>query len=143
MKIAIFTDEQGQIQDMHGPGVFVIFEKTADGWERVDDVPFSISDGAGLAEMRRALANLEQALSGVRAVIVNELRGILCASVSAMGIGVWKSDGTLAQQLTHVEAAMEHEQTAPPPEPSTCGGGGGGGRCGETRRRRSCNCCGC
>ena len=105
-KIAVFTDEQGQIVNLHGPGVFRIFEKTADGWDRGGEIPFSVSDGAGLAEMKRALARLETELGGVQAVIVTELRGILCASLSAMGIAVWKSDGTLAEQLALVEGAM-------------------------------------
>jgi len=129
-KIAVFTDEQGQIVNLHGPGVFRIFEKTADGWDRGGEIPFSVSDGAGLAEMKRALARLETELGGVQAVIVTELCGILCASLSAMGIAVWKSDGTFAEQLALVEGAMEREKTAPPPEPAKCGGG----RCGETRR---------
>jgi DNA-binding NtrC family response regulator len=96
--------------------------------ENVIERAVALCDGPGLAEMKRALARLE-----------TELRGILCASLSAMGIAVWKSDGTLAEQLALVEGAMEREKTAPSPEPAKCGGG----RCGETRRHRSCNCCGC
>jgi len=145
MKLAVYIDPNGALTSLQGPGTFVVFEKRDGEWCWDHGVPFSMPPNAGLSEMKQTLAALATQLVGVRAVITTELRGIVCATISSMGIGVWRSEGEVFEQLTLVELAIAREKDVPPPEPQKCGGSGdgSGGRCGGTRRHRSCNCIGC
>lgn len=122
MNIAAFVNASGEIVDFYEEGQISLFRKHLDQWETIKTIPLSLERELGIATVRSALTSAVSQLGDCEVFIVRELRGILRVYLEEMGYRVWKSEGSLNDQLENVtlrelEMLAETKDDVPSPLP--------------------------
>lgn len=109
MRIATYLNAQGELGDFLGAGSICVFDKQDGRWEMASSTPLSIDDSLSLGEMKQIFADAVHPITQCQVFLVRELRGIFKVFLEDWGFHVWKSAGTLEQQLEQVET-LENSQ---------------------------------
>lgn len=114
MRIATYLDAEGKVGNFLGTGSICVYEKQNDRWEKSSATPLVIGDNLSLTEMKQLLGEAVHPITQCQVFLVREMRGIFRVFLEDWGFHVWKSSGTLEQQL---EQAFEQEQSEAQKEP--------------------------
>ncbi len=115
MNVAAFVNESGELVDFYEKGEICLFEKISNRWVKRKTVPMSLNREAGIAQVRTNLAGAVSQLEDCEVFLMPELRGILRVYLEEMGYRVWKSEGSLTDQLENV-ALREQEMLTEVPD---------------------------
>jgi Fe-only nitrogenase accessory protein AnfO len=116
MRIATYLNAQGEVGDFFGAGSICVFDKQNGQWEKASVTPLTIDAEMSLGAMKHALGEAVHPITQCQVFLVRELRGIFKVFLEDWGFHVWKSTGTLEQQLEQTEAKEnEHGREAPQP----------------------------
>lgn len=114
MRIATYLNAQGELGDFLGAGSICVFDKQDGRWEMASSTPISIDASLSLGEMKQIFADAVHPITQCQVFLVRELRGIFKVFLEDWGFHVWKSAGTLEQQLEQVEALENSEPKEDP-----------------------------
>lgn len=115
MRIAAYLDAEGSLGDFLGSGSICVFDKHEGRWEKTSSTPLSIGDDLSLGEMKELFGEAVHPIERCQVFLVRELRGIFRVFLEDWGFHVWKSSGTLEEQLEQVET-LENEQAKESPQ---------------------------
>ena len=128
MKIATFVNENEEVISMSSPGWVCVYEKSHGQWMNRKRVPMDLSGTSMLVEARRLVENATSEIVGCRAFLSGDVHGLWNLLLEEAGFHIWKSEGTLQEQLDNV-MRRETEKTvaskAPIAETHSCGRGCG------------------
>lgn len=114
MRIATRLNARGEIGDFLGTGSICVFDKQDGGWKKVSSTPLTIDAGMSLGEMKRELGKAVHPIAQCKVFLIRELRGVFRVFLEDWGFHVWKSSGTLEQQLEQVEFQENHQPKEDP-----------------------------
>jgi Fe-only nitrogenase accessory protein AnfO len=114
MRIATYLDTNGELGDFFKAGSICVFEKRDGQWEKASAVPLALNANMSLSEMKEMLGKAVHPIAECKVFLIRELRGVFKVFLEDWGFHVWKSIGTLEEQLDQV---VQHEQSAPQEEP--------------------------
>lgn len=137
MKIASYVNADGAVAALQEKGQICLYEKGAESWVKIKEVPLDLNPDLPLAELKIGIRQAVDALDDCTVFVVQEFRGLLNAVLQEeFGFRTWKSEGSLLEQLDSVE---QHDkefviaEAARNAAAHTCsvptGGGGCGGGC--------------
>ncbi len=113
MNVAAFVDASGNVVDFYEEGQICLFAKTSDHWEKTKAIPMSLKREMGIAGVRANLTDTVSQLEDCEVFLVRELRGILRVYLEELGYRVWKSEGSLTDQLENVSLREREMLTEP------------------------------
>jgi len=119
MKIAAFIDSEGNTGSLYQQGTIRVYESSPSGWRPVREIPFSLNDQMGLAEIRTLTLSMLTDLDGCRHFVARAIHGALLSYFDGMGIVMWKLDGdpvVFLPQIQHIveeKARQEHIAKVP------------------------------
>jgi len=111
MKIAAFVNADEEIVDFFEDGRICLFEKIAEYWETIREIPLALKDSMSLGELKHSLAASVEEMKDCDVFVLRDLRGGIKAMLEDHGFRVWKSSGCLMEQLDNV-ALREKELVA-------------------------------
>lgn len=121
MRIATYLDVSGMLGDFFGAGSICVYEKHNGSWTQTSSVPLVLDAEMSLSEMKHALGKAVHPITECQVFLVRELRGIVKVFLEDWGFHVWKSTGTLEDQLDQVVLreldAQQEEQRPALPQP--------------------------
>lgn len=117
MRIATYLNAQGELGDFLGSGSICVFDKLQNHWQKLSSTPLEINAGLALSEMKRIFSDAVTPIAQCQVFLVRDLRGIFRVFLEDWGFHVWKSSGSLEQQLELVEALENEQQIAAPEAP--------------------------
>ncbi len=122
MKVAAFVNASGEVVDFYEAGQLRLFGKDSDAWQESKVIPMSLKREMGLAGMRAVLTDTVSQLGDCEVFLVRELRGLVKVYLEELGYRVWKSEGSLTDQLENVslreqEMQVEPDNSVPAPLP--------------------------
>jgi Fe-only nitrogenase accessory protein AnfO len=124
MRIAAFVNRDGEVGDFFEDGMICLFEKFTDSWQKIERIPLLLKEEMGLGEVKVALSTSLSEVKGCDVFLLRDLRGGIKAMLEDHGFRVWKSSGSLNEQLESV-ALREQEfvvvEDDPPPAPLPVG----------------------
>jgi Fe-only nitrogenase accessory protein AnfO len=137
MKIASYVNANGAVVGFQEKGQICLYEKEAENWVTIKEVPLDLNPDLPLAEIKTGIREAVTELDDCKVFVVKEFRGLLNAVLQEeFGFRTWKSEGSLLEQLDSVE---QHDkefviaEAARNAASHTCsvptGGGGCGGGC--------------
>lgn len=137
MKIASYVNANGAVVGFQEKGQICLYEKEAENWVTIKEVPLDLNPDLPLAEIKTGIREAVTELDDCKVFVVKEFRGLLNAVLQEeFGFRTWKSEGSLLEQLDSVE---QHDkefviaEAARNAAAHTCsvptGGGGCGGGC--------------
>jgi len=116
MRIATYLDASGMLGNFFGAGSICVYEKNNDNWAQTSCVPFQLDAEMNLSEMKYILGQAVHPITECQVFLVRELRGIIKVFLEDWGFHVWKSTGTLEEQLDRVVSLeLESQQEKPRP----------------------------
>ncbi len=124
MNIAAFVNEGGEIVDFYEKGDICLFGKVAGCWAITKVLPLTLKREMGIAGVRSTLTHTVSQLGDCEVFLVRELRGILKVYLEELGYRVWKSEGSLIDQLDNVllrEQELLAEEVVAVPSPLPVG----------------------
>jgi Fe-only nitrogenase accessory protein AnfO len=126
MNVAAYVNEGGEIVGFFEKGEVCLFGKVSDAWGIAKVVPLTLKPEMGIAVVRAAVADSVSKLDDCEVFLVRELRGIVKFYLEEQGFRVWKSEGTLVDQLENVslreqEMLAEETDSVPVPTPLPVG----------------------
>lgn len=141
MKIASYVNANGAVVGFQEKGQIRLYEKEAENWVKIKEVPLDLNPELPLAEIKTAIREAVTELDDCKVFVVQEFRGLLNAVLQEeFGFRTWKSEGSLLEQLDSVE---QHDkefviaEAARNAAAHTCsvpsGGGGCGGGCSSAK----------
>jgi len=113
MKISAYVNESCEVCSLYDPGFFRLYqqEETGSDWQAVKQHAFAINTRMSLRELKAAIYAAVGELDDCTVLVSGEVRGVVYAVLQEeLGIRIWKSEGTLEQQLDQVrqkEAELE------------------------------------
>jgi len=122
MNVAAFVNASGEVVDFYEEGQLRLFDKSSDGWQELKVIPMALKREMCLAGMRAVLKDTVSRLGYCEVFLVRELRGIVKVYLEELGFRVWKSEGSLTDQLENVslheeEMRVEPDHSVPAPLP--------------------------
>jgi Fe-only nitrogenase accessory protein AnfO len=114
MRIATYLDDQGEVGGFLGIGTICVFDKKDGRWEKISATPLSLNEGMSLSEMKQTLSTAVNPILQCQVFLMRELRGVFRVFLQDWGFHVWKSCGSLEEQL---EQVSEQELNLPKEEP--------------------------
>jgi Fe-only nitrogenase accessory protein AnfO len=114
MRIATYLDAQGEVGGFLGTGTICVYENKDGRWEKISVTPLSLDANMSLSEMKQALGVAVYPITQCEVFLLRELRGIFRVFLEDWGFHVWKSLGSLEEQL---EQVSEQERNMPKGEP--------------------------
>lgn len=135
MKIAAYVDDDERVASVYETGRLLLFDNAEGPWAMVKEIDFTIRRDRGLAGVKAAVREAAARMEGSSVFLSAEVRGLVHSILQEeLGFHIWKSEGSLRNQLD-VVAAKEAELAAAPPSPPIrpeamgcgCQGGWGGG----------------
>jgi Fe-only nitrogenase accessory protein AnfO len=114
MRIATYLDEQGEIGGFLGTGSICVYEKINGRWEKISATTLCLDEGMSLSEMKQTLGAAVNPIAQCKVFLMRELRGVFRVFLEDWGFRVWKSAGSLEEQL---EQVSEQERNLPKDEP--------------------------
>lgn len=135
MKIAAYVDDEARVASVYGAGRLLLFDNEQGPWAAVKEIDFTIRPDMGLADVKAAVREAAAQMEGSSAFLSTEVRGLVHSILQEkFGLHIWKSEGSLGDQLDVVAAREAELAAAPPPPPIRlesmgcgCQGGWGGG----------------
>jgi len=127
MKIAAYVNAGGKIVDFFEDGRICLFGKSSEGWEGIREIPLALKEEMGLSEMKHMLAASVEQMKDCEIFVLRDLRGGIKAMLEDHGFRVWKSNGTLTEQLDNVAmrelelVAIEQQEKPAIPGPELVG----------------------
>ena len=127
MKIATYLGEDGKVTDFFNKGHVRVFDKLADAWTGVQDVPLAVDDSMGIGDVRQAVNTALDAIRECEVFLLRDMRGVIRVYLEDRGYRVWTSKGTLSDQFDDVVqkeaefAKAEAEKTVGIPAPESVG----------------------
>lgn len=115
MRIATYLNAQGEVGDFLGSGSICVFDKQNGRWEKASATTLALDADMSLSEMKQLLGNAVHPITQCQVFLLRELRGVFRVFLEDWGFHVWKSTGTLEQQLDQVEF---QENNQPKNEPA-------------------------
>lgn len=111
MQIAVHLDASGQPASLAEAGRLCLYEQSDTAWTLIEDFPFRLPREEGIPGLRRAIDMAVSALSPCRVLLSNAVNGYAYSLLQEQyGFSVWKSSGSLAEQLAAVVAGEEQRQ---------------------------------
>jgi len=122
MNVAAFVNASGEVVDFYEEGQLRLFGKKSDAWQESKVISMSLKREMGLAGMRAVLKDTVLQLEDCEVFLVRELRGLVKVYLEELGFRVWKSEGSLTEQLENVALheqtmGMEPDNSVPAPVP--------------------------
>ena len=122
MKIAAFVSAGDDVVDFFEDGALCLFEKIADRWDKIQEVPLRLKEEMGLGQVKTALSTCLNQVKDCEVFLLRDLRGGIKAMLEDHGFRVWKSVGNLNEQLDSValreqEFVVVEEDPIPAPQP--------------------------
>jgi Fe-only nitrogenase accessory protein AnfO len=114
MRIAAYLDAQGEVGGFLGTGTICVYEKQDGCWKKISATPLSLDASMSLSEMKQTLGAAVCPITQCEVFLLRELRGIFRVFLEDWGFHVWKSLGSLEEQL---EQVSEQERNMPKEEP--------------------------
>lgn len=114
MKIIAYVNRDGEVCSLYNPGFFRLYqqEETGSGWYAVKQQAFAIDTRMSLPELKAAIHAAVAELDDCLVLVSGELRGVAYSILQeGLGFRIWKSEGSLEQQLDQVRL-KEAEQEA-------------------------------
>lgn len=135
MKIAAYIDEEARVASVYGAGRLLLFDNEQGPWASVKEIDFTIRPDMGLADVKATVREAAAQMEGSSAFLSTEVRGLVHSLLQEeFGLHIWKSEGSLGDQLDVVAVREAELAAAPPPPPIRpeslafgCQGGCGGG----------------
>ncbi len=113
MNVAAFVNASGEVVDFYDDGQLRLFDKNSDAWQESKVIPMSLKREMGLAGMRAVLTDTVSQLGDCQVFLVRELRGLVKVYLEELGFRVWKSEGSLTEQLENVSLREQEMQIEP------------------------------
>lgn len=108
--IAVYVNEKGNVSSQREKGLICLYEKSADTWQRVREIPFDTSENNSIAGMRRTIIDMVQKLEGCKAFVASEVAGQLYYVLEANGFECFETEGKPEETLNSIEDALKQEQ---------------------------------
>lgn len=102
MNVAAFVNSADEVVDFFVDGRLSIFEKGEDRWVSRKSVPLALQSTMSLSQMKVTLKDAVSQLEGCQVFLLHDLRGIMRVFLEEQGFRVWKSEGTMQEQLESV-----------------------------------------
>jgi len=136
MKIASYVNTCGAVAGLHEKGRICLYEKSAEGWSSVKEIPLDVNTDMPLSNIKADITHAIAQLDDCKVFIVNGFGGLFHAVLKEeCGFRTWMSEGSLLEQLDSV-ARHDHDFVAAqaarsttdhicsaPTSRSGCGGG--------------------
>jgi Fe-only nitrogenase accessory protein AnfO len=104
MKIASYVNANGAVVGFQEKGQICLYEKEAENWVTIKEVPLDLNPDLPLAEIKTGIREAVTELDDCKVFVVKEFRGLLNAVLQEeFGFRTWKSEGSLLEQLDSVE----------------------------------------
>jgi hypothetical protein len=91
-----------------------VYEKINGRWEKISATTLCLDEGMSLSEMKQTLGAAVNPIAQCKVFLMRELRGVFRVFLEDWGFRVWKSAGSLEEQL---EQVSEQERNLPKDEP--------------------------
>lgn len=123
MKIAAIVNESGDVVNSYENAYLSLYEDSPDGWVKRNRLLLDVRADMGLVEVKAYLKTIFAQLNGCEIFVLRELRGLVYVLLQEMGFRIWKSEGSLAEQLECVarkesENCNVAEESTPAPVPA-------------------------
>jgi Fe-only nitrogenase accessory protein AnfO len=110
--IACHVGKDGEVVDFFEPGSLRLFEDVSGTWVCVREVALELGEDMSLSVLKEVLRRAVDGLGDdARVFLARELRGVLRVFLEEFGLRVWKSRGSLDEQLSDA-ARQEREVVA-------------------------------
>jgi len=139
MKIAVYIDGHDQAVSLYEPGRFCIYQGSGSDWIRTQEIAFAVGDCTSLPAIKAALASAVARFDGCEVVLSGGVKGFLYAFLQEeFGFRIWRSDGSLLEQLAGVEQRERERAERQRKAPMSCAAAGcASGGCGGGTARRA------
>jgi Fe-only nitrogenase accessory protein AnfO len=131
MEIATFINDDGQIAGFWEKGAICLYCQDNGSWKIKKKIDFVLSNSPQIGVVKDNIKQAVSQLTGCEVFIVRELKGAMHVFLEELGFRVWKSAGTVIEQLDYVakkdaESAAERALSKNMSCSSGCGSGCGG-----------------
>lgn len=120
MKIAVFTNMNGQTISLNENGVVKLYQMEINGWKAIKGMDYEISDAMSVKEINLRIRTMVETLEDCKTIIAAGVTGIYCAILESLGFIIWKIQGNPDDYLDCIlekEEALKAEGSHPPNVP--------------------------
>jgi Fe-only nitrogenase accessory protein AnfO len=122
MKIATFINDNGQIAGFQEKGTICLFGQENGTWEVQNEINLDLTNETQIGAVKAKIKQAVSLLAGCEVFLVGEMKGAMHVFLEEMGFRVWKSAGTVTQQLDYVaQKDAEMVLTSTMAENQACG----------------------
>ncbi|HSQ40851.1 MAG TPA: Fe-only nitrogenase accessory protein AnfO [Fibrobacteraceae bacterium] len=122
MRIATYVDADGNVTTFYQPGKIFLYEQISGIWTKIKKIPLDLNLEMSLPEVRVRLRAMVPQLDDCKVFLAGDVKGLPYAILEGMGFNIWKSSGSVLEQLDYVaqkefEASEEAKKPKPMPLP--------------------------
>lgn len=138
MQIAVYTDTKNQLISLYEPGRFCLYQGSGRDWTRIQEIAFAVGESTSLGDVKRRLASAVAQFDSCDVLLSGSVKGFLYSYLQEFGFRIWKSEGSLTEQLAGVEQREIDRAEQQRLAPKTCAAAAGcaSGGCGGGRARK-------
>ncbi len=118
MKIAMFVDGKGNTLPFYSTGTVELYDQKQGKWVNAKSIPFSITEGMGLGEIRTTIRKMLSELDGCKIFVAAMIKGTPYTILEGMGMSIWKMKGKPVEYLSYIdeeETKLAKERLIPKP----------------------------
>jgi Fe-only nitrogenase accessory protein AnfO len=122
MKIAAYVNTMNEVVSIYEKGIIRLYEKILGIWTTKVAIALDMNEQMNIPEVRMNLKKAVAALGDCKIFLSGEVKGVPYAILEGMGFNIWKSEGSVFEQLEYVaeketEAVEESKKPKPAPLP--------------------------
>jgi Fe-only nitrogenase accessory protein AnfO len=124
MRIATYVNEYGEVVSFYRQGCVRLYENKMGIWSKIKELPLDLTPELSLPEVRIKLKSIVGQLDNCKVFLAGEVKGVPYAILEGMGFNIWKSEGSVSEQLDYVSGKENEAIEAakkPKPEPMPVG----------------------
>jgi len=112
MKIATFINDHNDLADFQEKGTICLFDQVSGVWTKQKEIVLDLSQVKSISEVKVLLKQTALQLDGCKVFLVQKLKGATHVFLEELGFRIWKSEGTLIEQLDNVALKDTETTTA-------------------------------
>jgi Fe-only nitrogenase accessory protein AnfO len=102
MKIATYVNGSSEVVSFYETGSVRLYEQISGLWTKKKEFPLSMHSEMNLPEVRVKLRTVVNELEDCKIFIAADVKGVPYAILEGMGFNIWKSTGSVNEQLDFV-----------------------------------------
>ena len=109
-KIAVMLGNDGGTTTLTGPGDVIVYSKVHCSWEPVGNMPFSLDQSHGLAQIRKRMGDLVTFLGDCKILVSRAASGAIFFELEKAACTVWEISGKPEEFLDEVWREEESQE---------------------------------